>query len=178
MIWNDEKKFALETMWLWGVSSSGIAASLDMQRNAVMGKVNRLGLMGRGGERLGMANAQSGLDQRDVAQAVADLIGEPYDPSRRVHLNAAVTVAALFTGRHADMVGSTVGQPAASVEQAFDDLHETGVWRRGKPPPNAWWHHQEGQMAFLLDMMASSGVIAIANPEVRDTSQRSYYRPE
>ncbi|MEM1287632.1 MAG: GcrA family cell cycle regulator [Pseudomonadota bacterium] len=49
MAWTDERVEVLKTMWLAGSSASQIAAVLgDVTRNAVIGKVHRLGLSGRG----------------------------------------------------------------------------------------------------------------------------------
>jgi len=49
MAWTDERVEMLKTMWLGGSSASQIAAALgDVTRNAVIGKVHRLGLSGRG----------------------------------------------------------------------------------------------------------------------------------
>lgn len=49
MAWTDERVDVLRTMWLGGSSASQIAAVLgDVTRNAVIGKVHRLGLSGRG----------------------------------------------------------------------------------------------------------------------------------
>lgn len=49
MAWTDERVDVLRTMWLAGSSASQIAAVLgDVTRNAVIGKVHRLGLSGRG----------------------------------------------------------------------------------------------------------------------------------
>ena len=49
MAWTDDRVETLKTMWLAGSSASQIAAALgDVTRNAVIGKVHRLGLSGRG----------------------------------------------------------------------------------------------------------------------------------
>lgn len=49
MAWTDDRIDLLRTMWLAGSSASQIAAVLgEVTRNAVIGKVHRLGLSGRG----------------------------------------------------------------------------------------------------------------------------------
>ena len=49
MAWTDERVEMLKTMWLAGSSASQIASALgEVTRNAVIGKVHRLGLSGRG----------------------------------------------------------------------------------------------------------------------------------
>lgn len=48
MSWNDERVELLKKLWSEGLSASRIAAELgDITRNAVIGKVHRLGLSGR-----------------------------------------------------------------------------------------------------------------------------------
>jgi GcrA cell cycle regulator len=48
MVWNDERINLLKKLWAEGLSASGIASRLgDVSRNAVIGKVHRLGLPGR-----------------------------------------------------------------------------------------------------------------------------------
>jgi GcrA cell cycle regulator len=48
MSWTDERVERLKTLWLEGLSASQIAAELGgVTRNAVIGKVHRLGLSGR-----------------------------------------------------------------------------------------------------------------------------------
>ncbi len=48
MSWTDERIERLKTMWAEGLSASQIARSLgEVTRNAVIGKVHRLGLSGR-----------------------------------------------------------------------------------------------------------------------------------
>ncbi len=50
MSWTDERVDALRTMWIEGKSASQIAKELGgVTRNAVIGKVHRLGLSNRGG---------------------------------------------------------------------------------------------------------------------------------
>ena len=49
MSWTDERVETLKTLWQEGLSASQIAAELGgVTRNAVIGKVHRLGLSGRG----------------------------------------------------------------------------------------------------------------------------------
>ena len=49
MSWNDERVELLKRLWSEGLSASQIASELGgITRNAVIGKVHRLGLSGRG----------------------------------------------------------------------------------------------------------------------------------
>ena len=48
MSWNDERVELLKKLWSEGLSASQIATELgEVTRNAVIGKVHRLGLSGR-----------------------------------------------------------------------------------------------------------------------------------
>lgn len=47
-VWTDERIAQLRNLFAGGLSASQIAAELGVTRNAVIGKVNRLGLSGRG----------------------------------------------------------------------------------------------------------------------------------
>src|SRR3954464_2663637 len=49
-MWTDERVDQLKSLWTEGLSASQIARALgDVTRNAVIGKVHRLGLAGRAG---------------------------------------------------------------------------------------------------------------------------------
>ena len=58
MSWTDERVETLKTLWAEGLSASQIAKQLGgVSRNAVIGKVHRLGLEGRGKSSAGKAKA-------------------------------------------------------------------------------------------------------------------------
>ncbi len=51
MAWTEDRIERLKTLWADGLSASQIATALgDVTRNAVIGKIHRLGLSGRGGK--------------------------------------------------------------------------------------------------------------------------------
>ena len=53
MAWNDDRVDKLKKLWAEGYTASEIAAKLGgLTRNAVIGKVHRLGLSGKQGEDL------------------------------------------------------------------------------------------------------------------------------
>lgn len=169
MSWTPERTDALVQMWVWGIGSGNIAKSLgDVTRHAVMGKINRLKLMGRGGEHIGRRNPRPPMNgdvpltEKDIADSVAEIFNEPYDVSHVEDRNAAVALTCLLVGHDAASVKKVLGYDEADIEQAIDDMHDTGVWLRNTPPPHGWWHHKEGNMSFLLDMMASARMIMIA----------------
>jgi len=71
MSWTDERVEALKSMWTEGKSASQIAKELGgVTRNAVIGKVHRLGLSNRGpnGERLDELEPDVGADTAALAE--------------------------------------------------------------------------------------------------------------
>ena len=67
MAWDDERVELLKKLWAEGLSASQIAGKMGgVTRNAVIGKVHRLGLSGRATP----AKPQRGIEQRDDAPAV------------------------------------------------------------------------------------------------------------
>lgn len=78
MSWTDERVETLKTMWAEGKSASQIARELGgVTRNAVIGKVHRLGLSNRGpnGERLDDAEACG----QDEAVSIAPEVDAPVE---------------------------------------------------------------------------------------------------
>jgi len=83
MSWTDERVEALKTMWVEGKSASQIAKELGgVTRNAVIGKVHRLGLSNRGGN--GERPDEDDAPQAEVAPEPATIepeaVGEPVEP--------------------------------------------------------------------------------------------------
>lgn len=163
MSWTPERVAALEQMWLWGIPSGTIAHNLgNVSRNAVMGRINRKKLIGRGGERLGRQMEGAEIDKAAVAEAVSDLLRGDYDERTPMARRAVVAVSCLLIGHASHVVAAGLGADPATVNADLQAMHDTKVWRRGEPPPAAWWHHGEGQMAFLLDMMTADGMIVLS----------------
>lgn len=79
MSWTDERVELLKKMWTEGKSASQIAKELgSVTRNAVIGKVHRLGLSSRGGE--GGAEAEAApaaMPDEEVPEAIAPAPVEP-----------------------------------------------------------------------------------------------------
>jgi GcrA cell cycle regulator len=70
MTWTDERVETLKTMWAEGKSASQIAKELGgITRNAVIGKVHRLGLSHRNGGPGEPEDAEAALDPADGADA-------------------------------------------------------------------------------------------------------------
>ena len=73
MSWTDERVELLKKMWLEGRSASQIAKELgSVTRNAVIGKVHRLGLSSRGG-----AESPEGWDAPAPAAAPEPAVAAP-----------------------------------------------------------------------------------------------------
>ena len=74
MSWTDERVETLKKMWAEGQSASQIAKELGgVTRNAVIGKVHRLGLSNRAG---GIGGAGEGEDEVAVAAPLPGLVAE------------------------------------------------------------------------------------------------------
>ncbi len=87
MDWNEERTAALKQMWLEGMSASQVARQLGgVSRNAVIGKVHRLGLTSRevpsrprslGGRPPGQSSARTRAAATHVRRATATLPQAP-----------------------------------------------------------------------------------------------------
>ncbi|GAB1379424.1 GcrA family cell cycle regulator [Pararhodobacter aggregans] len=78
MSWTDERVELLKKMWAEGKSASQIAKELgSVTRNAVIGKVHRLGLSSRGGEGEGAASPAAAAPTASAAPAEAAPPPEP-----------------------------------------------------------------------------------------------------
>lgn len=95
-IWSDERVEQLKKLWQAGLSSSQIAAELGagITRNAVIGKVHRLGLSGRRKEPTGskelrkIRRPQSPQPSRRI-RALREAIEEATNDTHAAHLEAA-----------------------------------------------------------------------------------------
>lgn len=78
MGWTSERKETLRRMWLEGVTSRKISETLgDVSRNAVMGMVNRMGLMGSGAHNSKLAGRLHGASNAEYrAQKAASAAPE------------------------------------------------------------------------------------------------------
>ncbi|GGK52219.1 GcrA family cell cycle regulator [Salinarimonas ramus] len=97
LTWTDERVERLKTLWQEGRSASAIAAELGgVSRNAVIGKVHRLGLSGRGKAPEKPAPARPRPKQAPAAAAAEEAapVAAP-QPSRPITVGANALAAAL-----------------------------------------------------------------------------------
>jgi GcrA cell cycle regulator len=99
MSWNDERVELLSKLWLEGRSASQIAAELGLgvTRNAVIGKVHRLGLSGR--VKMPMPVATGRLRTRSATKTEETVAVAPLEPAL-----TALDPAARAQARPADVV--------------------------------------------------------------------------
>lgn len=82
MSWTDERVERLKTLWSEGLSASQIASELgSVTRNAVIGKVHRLGLSGRAKPQVQTARPQAASSAR-IAKAAPVRAAAQSEPAR------------------------------------------------------------------------------------------------
>lgn len=157
-VWTDEARGLLGTMWAMGRSSREIATALatGVSRNAVMGMVNRLGLMGLG--RPTPARLQA-------MRRVSALFEEPFSMSAPLHREALLTLMTSRTRSAADL-STRSGVSLADCERFLARLPL--VWPSCSSVPSRWSGGLEGNLAFILDMAVVSG--RLARPPLRPVS--------
>jgi GcrA cell cycle regulator len=122
MAWTEERVETLKTLWSDGLSASQIAGQLGgVTRNAVIGKVHRLGLSGRA------APAKP--------KAVEAPVNDPQEPKRREA--ASVDMDPATWGGAGRLTVSTIGQNQCKWpigDPASEDFHFCGQGASaGKP---------------------------------------------
>lgn len=147
--WTQDDIDLVCTMWARGARSTDIVPLLSRQatRNAVMGMVDRLGLMG-----LGHAD-RARLARMD---RVSRLLGAPFSFGEPLHPEALVTLSCLETGsRDVEVIALSSGMARDRCAAHLARL--ALVWPEGLPPPARWSHAEEGVIAFVLDMAVVAG---------------------
>lgn len=168
--WTDEDKNTLRTLWLAGRGSGDIARHLGtVSRNAVMGMINRLGLMGRQGTEpapdAGMVSETAApvdlqtLPESDARTLAEEAFGEPYDQRRPGHLSALVTLAAVIVGRDPAAVAQATGLHPGTSATVLAMIDDAGVWRADEMPPRHWIDPRSGTVSFVMDMLVVEGAV-------------------
>jgi GcrA cell cycle regulator len=115
MTWTDERVETLKTMWAEGKSASQIAKELGgITRNAVIGKVHRLGLSNRNG----------GLGGAEDAEALDEVEGP---------VSGEVEIGGEAEELSPDAPGEAAREPAAAPEAQAEP--QPGLAPRPKPAP-------------------------------------------
>ena len=160
MNWNEQAIDTLEAMWLWGHNSRTISDILEFPtRNAVMGKLNRQGLMRRGGERIGAHMKDVLLESDEFIKKIEELTQDSYDWDDQVDRALTVLLASLTIGQNAETLAYALERPLDEIASVLSAIDKTGVWPIGKAPPAKWWHNREGNLALLLDAMVCAGLL-------------------
>jgi len=161
--WTKDRLDRLQTMWLAGVGSNGIASVLaPIGRNAVMGKINRLGLMGRKGEGA-MADASDDEIRLKLAEILAEAAARDEDGSPRalgMEDELAVAQTAIMVGRRSPRL-VTLSCPDPDTARAIvARMDETGIWPEDRGPPASWFSDPgtTESACFLVDLMVLADI--------------------
>lgn len=188
--WTKQERDTLEKRWRAGDTSSAIAADMPgVTRHAVMGMVNRLGLMGAqntgrpaledGPEDEDDLHSERGLELwceawNDARKAAAHMgYAERYDEDGETvsHLldldqEMAFIIMAARSGRNPTIMRSVCG-PGGGGDDRIDDmlrrLDGAGVWPDGTPLPERWRSPETAGPAVVLDAMAIAGWLEVSN---------------
>jgi len=175
MPWTPESQTALEDMWLWGHSSGTISKTIgEVSRNAVMGKIYRMDLMGRGGERIGSRLKGAKINVQAVGEAITQITGEDYTWDDDVSRACMVQMTAVMVGNHGDAIIEATGYPAIEVAQTIQTMRSSGVWPEGDKPPSQWWEPKLGDFTFLMDAMVTAGILIMNTLD----GERAYAHPD
>lgn len=176
MSWTDDRIDILRRMWAEGSASGDIARAIGKTRNAVMGKIDRLGLIGDKGK---AAPSESPPERRTPAfcrtEAIAyiePLCGE-YDETNLLHRLMIVTIAAACGKREHSLLSEQTGLDASEVSQCLNLLDASGVWPATEGHPEDWACEQ-GNAMLLIDVMVATGELR----RVMHDGEWKYYPPE
>lgn len=159
--WSEDRLERMRTMWLAGVGSGEIASLMPpITRNAVMGKINRLGLMGRKGAGA-MADATDNEIRLKLAELLAEAAAHHDDGSPRalgIEDELAVIQTAIMVGRRSPRIAE-LACPDRSRGQSIVSRLDV-IWPADGEPPAAWFDDADpsGSPAFLIDVMVLAGL--------------------
>lgn len=148
--WTSYDKDVIRTMWARGLPSRIISEALGngATRNATIGMINRLGLMG-----LGHAD-QARLD---AIAKVESVMGEDFSLGAPLHREALLTFRVGQAGRNVDALALSTGVEREHCAAFLIRLPL--VWPSGHRMPLRWQGSFEGILAFVLDMAVIAGVL-------------------
>ncbi len=148
-VWREVDRNLVRTLWARGSSSGQIASALpfDVSRSAVMGMVNRLGLMGLG------APSPARLEAIALVEELFETgfsLGEP------LHREALLCFALRDAPREAGRLAVASGVAREDCARFLERLPR--VWPDGEMAP-ARWGGDDGNIAFVLDMAVVAGMV-------------------
>lgn len=151
--WTADETSVLAEMWLCGSSSPEIAQVLGRTRHAVMGRVNKTGLMKR---------QQTGLmqpcDEATSRAGVDAQIGGPIAGCSHRHRVERVVMAMVADGRQSHRLASIAGVSQKLVDAVSTELSVSHLWPANDGPPQEWW--QEGQIRVDADLIRLAKAVA------------------
>lgn len=161
-VWDETNISTAEMMWLWGYSATEIANIINApSRSAVMGKINRMGLTGKGGSYVGANLSGAELNVEEIQKSVESLTGSPFSWSDKTDRAAMIQMAAILVGQDADKLAKALGKSKNDVNEVIRMMDQTGIWKANGRPPSGWWKSGEGNIEILLDSMVLSGHCSI-----------------
>lgn len=149
-MWTDNDRDVVRTQWARGVKSHDIVPLLSpgITRNAVMGMLNRQGLMG-----LGHADAKrlTAIDKVEEIMDARFFLGEP------LHREALLALCVDWRDRTTESLALASGICRDHCATFLERL--TAVWPRGQRMPARWQGSLEGVLAFILDLAVVHGTL-------------------
>lgn len=144
----------LRRLWKAKRTSGEIAKQLGgVSRNAVMGMVNRLGLMGKGGSHVPHPTLG------EAKHLLREVLGVEYDHEAQGHDEVLVAIAGAMCGRDAECIAHCLRMARGRVETVLSRFHDTGTWAEGAPTPDAWFDAVTGNVSMVMDAMVAAGRI-------------------
>lgn len=159
--WTQEDIDIMRTLWAQGKSSRDISNELPCQptRNAVMGKLNRLGLMGLG---------KPTQERLDAIKKVSEILDAPFFMGDPLHKETLLTLMSDTAGRNPDSLSLASGVSKDLCQCFLNRLPK--VWPISEPMPARWDNGLEGKFAFIIDMAIIQGRYEEVSQKNRPTS--------
>lgn len=148
--WTEADKNLVRTLWARGTSSGDIASQLHFgpSRNAVMGMINRLGLLGLGSP----PNFRI-----EAMERIEEIFAEPFSLGTPLHKEALLSLCVSTSGPLVNPLALASGVARPDCVSFLEKLPL--IWEEGEPMPERWLEGLEGVYAFILDMAFLSGSI-------------------
>ena len=154
--WTSESDAALRRMWSEGSTGGDIARTIGTTRNAVMGRIHRLGLSGQGGS-VPVHVAREAAFRREIENEFQAAFGRPPVDGRRGDAATLVALAAMRVERSPNVVARLTGIGLHEVMEILSCYHDRGLWRSDDPAPERW--KGDGRLlSLMMDAQLAYGV--------------------